>query len=74
MPRYKKETLLAMERAKHPEDNIINVEYIRNRYLNKDPITKEEIETGLKNAFSEVFNNRPPAKKTIYSIINSINI
>ena len=21
MPRYKKETLLAMERAKHPEDN-----------------------------------------------------
>ena len=27
MPRYKKETLLAMERAKHPEDNIINVEY-----------------------------------------------
>lgn len=57
MPRYKKETLLAMERAKHPEDNIINVEYIRNRYLNKDPITKEEIEAGLKNAFSEVFNN-----------------
>ena len=27
MPRYKKETLLAMERAKHPEDNIINVDY-----------------------------------------------
>ena len=53
MPRYKNETLLAMERAKHPEDNIINIEYIRNRYLNKNPITKEEIEDGLKNAFSE---------------------
>ena len=35
MPRYKKETLLAMERAKYPKDNIINVEYIRDKYLNK---------------------------------------
>ena len=30
MPRYKKETLLAMERAKHPENNIINLEYKNN--------------------------------------------
>jgi len=55
MPRYTQKTLDAMKRAKEP--SIINFDYVKERYLNKNPITKEEIEDSFKEAFADIFNN-----------------
>jgi len=82
MPKYRKETLEAMQREKerimnnnnlssssssnynnpnsnynHNSSNIVNVDYIKERYRNNNPITKEEIEETFKNAFKDIFKN-----------------
>ncbi|HSQ97812.1 MAG TPA: transposase [Rickettsiales bacterium] len=57
MPKYKKETLEAMQREKNQKNSMINVDYIKDRYKNNNPITKEEIEETFKNAFKDIFKN-----------------
>jgi len=49
--------LEAMQREKNKKDNIVNIDYIKERYKNHNPITKEEIEETFKNAFKDIFKN-----------------